>query len=157
LAKELWFEKPLNKISEGFKTLNALVSTIDTACSKLICDNFSAVLFDEYIEKYENLTVDQINAQLGANKPLASAIPALGATDVMAGKTAWQKDPYKQDRDLDTTRAALTPRAAETMEWLYNLTQAYVLYFSKNLVEPDLRADITKKISEAKASGNKIV
>ena len=87
LAKELWFEKPLKKISESFKTLITLVATIMTACNTLIRDNFSAVLFDEYMEKYENITVDHINAQLGNNKPLASEIPSLGTTDVMAGKT----------------------------------------------------------------------
>jgi len=66
-----------------------LVATITTACNTLVRDNFSAVLFDEYMGKYENITVDQINAQLGNNKPLASAIPSLGTTDVMVGKTAW--------------------------------------------------------------------
>jgi hypothetical protein len=104
LAKELWFEKPLKKISEAFKTLITLVATITTACSTLFRDNFSAVLFDKYIEKYENITVDQINAQLGNNKPLAAALPSNGTTDVMAGRTAWQKDPFQQDRDLDSMR-----------------------------------------------------
>ena len=62
LAKELWFDKPLNKISEEFKTLLTLVATISATCSALICDNFSAVLFDKYMENYKNIAVDQINS-----------------------------------------------------------------------------------------------
>ena len=61
---------------------------ISATCSTLIRDNFSAMLFDEYMEKFENIMVDQINSQLGTNKPLASAIPDLGATDAMVDKTA---------------------------------------------------------------------
>ena len=38
LAKELWFDKPLNKISEAFKTLLTLVATISAICSLLIRD-----------------------------------------------------------------------------------------------------------------------
>jgi len=128
-----------------------------TACNTLVRENFSAVLFDEYMEKYENITVDHINAQLGNNKPLASEIPSLGTTDVMAGKTAWQKDPFKQDRDLDPMREALSPGAKDTLGWFYNLLQSYVLYFMKCLVTPALRASITKRISEARASGRTII
>ena len=74
----------------------------------------------------------------------------------MAGKTAWQKNPFKRDRNLDPMRDALNEGARETFNWLFLLTQSYVFYFVKNLVEPELRADITKNISEAKAS-NKIM
>ena len=65
LAKELWFDKPLNKISEAFETLLTLVATISATCSSLIRDNFLAVLYEKYMKTYENITVDQINSQLG--------------------------------------------------------------------------------------------
>ena len=53
-------------------------------------------------------------------------------------------------------RDASTEGAKDMLNWLFLLTQSYVFYFLKNLVEPELRADITKRISEAKTS-NKIV
>jgi hypothetical protein len=87
---------------------------------------------------------------------LASVIPALGATDAMAGKTAWKRDPFKRDQSLDRIRNALNECAKDTLNWLFLLTQSNVFYFVKNLVEPELRADITKRISEANAS-NKIM
>ena len=65
------------------------------------------MLYDEHMETYENITVDQIDSQLGSNKQLASVIPALGMTDVMAGKTVWQKDPFKRDEKLNPMRDAL--------------------------------------------------
>ena len=81
-----------------------------------------AVLYDEYTETYKNITVDQINIQLGSNKQLASAIPALGTTNFMAGKTAWQKDLFKRNEKINPMRDALTMGAKETLNWLFLLT-----------------------------------
>jgi len=156
LAKEFWFEKPLKRVSTPFKSLLALVASIMTACSSLFHAKSSAVLFDEYAEKYENIVVDEINAQMGSNKPLAQAVPAVGSTDVLAGKTAWQKDPYLQDRTLDTMRTTLTPGAKDTLNWLCEITQDYALYFIKCLIVASFRTSLIKKITEAKAS-NKVV
>ena len=80
------------------------------------------MLYDECMENYENITVDQINSQLGSNKPLASTIPALGTTNVMVGKTAWQKDLFKRDWNLDPMRDALNEGANDMLNWLFLLT-----------------------------------
>ena len=156
LAKEFWFEKPLKRVSTPFKSLVTLAGSITTACSSLFHAKSSAVLFDEYAEKYENIVVDEINAQMGSNKPLAQAVPSVGTTDVLAGKTAWQKDPYLQDCSLDTMRIALTPGAKDTLKWLCKIMQDYTLYFIKCLIVAPFRTSLIKKIMEAKAS-NKIV
>ena len=79
----------------------------------LIRDNCLAVLYDEYMETYENIMVDQINNQLGSNKQLASAIPALGMTDVTAGKTVWQKDLFKCNQNPDPMRDILDEGAKD--------------------------------------------
>ena len=63
-------------------------------------------------------------------------------------KTAWQKDPFKRDAELDPMRDKLNEAAKEKLDWLFLLTQSCVFYFVKNLVEMELRADITKRISE---------
>ena len=54
-------------------------------------------------------------------------------------------------------REALSDGAKDTLNWLFLLTQAYIFYSTKNLVVPELRADITERISEAKASGTAMV
>ena len=75
----------------------------------------------------------------------------------MAGKTAWQKDAFKHDEKLDPMSDSLNEAAKEKLDWLFLLTQSYVFCFIKNLVEPELRADITKTISETKCSNTIMV
>ena len=53
-------------------------------------------------------------------------------------------------------RDALNEGAKHMLNWLFSLTQSYIFYFTKNLIEPELHADIMKRSSEVKSS-NKIM
>ena len=98
------------------------------------------------------LIVDEMNTQLASSKPLAQSLPSAAAADVNAGKTAWQKDPFGIDRDLDGMRSALSDGALSTLKWLASTAQEYALYFLNVLTEPELKTGITKKFTAAKAA-----
>ena len=157
MSKELWFAKPLDKLSDPPKKLAELAKTISTANSSLLKFDFSAVLFDDYMQDYQNIITAFINKQLGSTGVLAAAIPNTGSTnDVLAGKSAWQKDAFLQDEKLNSMRESLTKGAKETLQWLNQLTQSYILYFFSALIRADLRAIIVQRISVFKNT-NKII
>ena len=157
MAKEFWFPKPLGRVSVACKALNKLVVEITTATGGLIKRQFSAVLFDEYMNKYMVLIVDEMNTQLASSKPLAQSLPSAAAADVNAGKTSWQKDSFGIDPELEEMRSALSDGASGTLKWLASVAQQYALYFLSVLLETEMKAGISKKITAAKAANEVLV
>ena len=124
-----------------------------TAMGGTLITYTSAVdLYDEYIRQYEINCIDWMNVQLGSNKPLGNQVPSVGTSDQSDGKSVWMIDPFSLLRNHDARRSALSTGAKATQEWLTKTLNMYVLYFLKELCDPDVTAIVTKKIQEAKAT-----
>ena len=78
----LWYPKPLERVTDTWKSLVTLVSAMRTAMGGTLITYTSAVdLYDEYIRQYEINCIDWMNVQLGSNKPLGNQVPSVGTSD----------------------------------------------------------------------------
>ena len=113
-SKSVWFPKPKNR-DWKFKTLTTLVVTIkSTLDDNLISLNTTILDFDNLRLKYESCLVDSINSEILKKTALSQSLFAISGTAGNKGQSAWIKDPFKRNNQLDPEKLALSQASKQT-------------------------------------------
>ena len=79
-------------------------------------------------------------------KALGSIAPTQTESDSLAAKNMFAKDPTSKIQSLDSERTKLTAGAKVLHAWLTKTLNQFLLYNSKRILAPDIKALITKRI-----------
>ena len=145
LEKSTWYKKPQDRNFE-IKTLDIFVKSNVSSVGAMIHFSLSVSKYDELVRQYETILVDYINTTMAKAKALGSIVPTQTESDSLAAKNMFAKDPTSKIRSLDSEQLKLTARAKALHTWLTKTLDKFLLYNSKHLLAPNIKALITKRI-----------
>ena len=151
LEKSTWYKKPQDRDFE-IKTLDIFVKSNVSTLGAMIHFSLSVSKYDQLVRQYETIFVDYINTTMAKAKALGSIAPTQSESNSLAAKNMFAKDPTSKIRSLDSEQTKLTAGAKVLHAWLTNTLDKFLLYNSKRLLAPDIKALITKRI---RIAGNK--
>ena len=108
--------------------------------------SLSVTKHNEPVRQYKTILVDYINLTMNKVKALDTIAPTQSETDNVSAKNIFAKDPRSKLRLLDDQREQLTAGAKIIHSWRTETLDKFLLYNSRRLLAPDIKALITKRI-----------
>ena len=145
LEKSTWYQKPLDRDFD-IKPLDIFVKSNTSSLYSMIHFSLSVAKYDELVRQYKTIHVDYINTTMAKAKALGSVAPTQTESDSLAAKNMFAKDPMSKIRSLDPERKTMSAGAKVLHAWLTKTLNQFLLYNSKRILAPDIKALITKRI-----------
>ena len=146
LLKETWFPKPLGREWEIKTFAPMLVRIRKDLNGRGIRFSVLVDSYDDVIAVYQQTLVDYVNFALGKTKPLGNALPTQTDVDTASARNAFNADPTMIDVSQEATRSSLTTGAKKVHTFLTTVLESFLLYMSKEIYEPEIKALVTKRL-----------
>jgi hypothetical protein len=145
LDKPTWYKQPQDRDSE-IKTLDTFVKTHVSSLGSMIHFNLSVTKYDELVRQYKTILVDYVNTTMNKAKALGSIAPTQSESDNVATKNVFAMDPTSKLKSLHSERNKLISGAKILHSWMTETLDELLLYNSRRLLAPNIKALITKRI-----------